>query len=65
LDESCSYLIGKSLSSIVETWRVIGGGDGAFQQNAAESLALRWRDRWTAAFLPLKEDGGLRRSGIE
>ena len=65
LGECCSYLVGKSLPSIVETWRVPGGGDCAFEQNSAETLALRWRDGWTAAFLPLKEDGGLCGTGIE
>jgi len=65
LGEARFHLVGKSLWSIVKTWRVPGSGDCAFKQNAAETLSLRGRDRWTTAFLPLKEDGGLCRSGIE
>ena len=65
LGEGCSYFIGKSLSSIVETGRIPGRGDCAFEENSAETLALRRRNRWPAAFLPSKENGGLCRSGIE
>ena len=65
LGEGCSYLVGKSLWSIIKTWRVPGSGDCAFEQNSSETLALRWRNRWPTAFLPLKEDGGLCGSGIE
>lgn len=65
LDEGRSHLVSKSLWSVVKTWRVVGSGDCAFKQNAAETLSLRRRDPWTPAFLPLKENGGLCRSGIE
>ena len=65
LREGCSYLVGKSLLSIIKTWWVPGSGDCAFEQNSSETFSLRWRNRWPTAFLPLEEDGGLRGSGIE
>jgi hypothetical protein len=65
LGEGRSYLIGKSLRCIIETWRVSGAGDRALKQNFAKTFALRRLDRWTAPLLPLKEDGRLYRSGIE
>ena len=65
LGERRSYLIGKSLSRIVKTWRVPSSRHCPFEQNATEALALRGQDWWTTALLPLKEEGGLWASGIE